>query len=319
MSRGLGSVQKDILRHLEAASDNSMSFERLRWALWEEERSDTIDWEQATVPPTTYRFPQSAYTKFYRALQGLSERSRGFVKITDRPLESFDEVVGHFPFKTLSVRQRWLRQRLLPSLAREISGGHKARYTPANNEDFILARLTGEESENFRRQWRDLRTQLVRSLTRTNFETQTDVLMFVCRGMSLFESHSLTCASSFCELAERCRDSVPVSCASAIANLVEGLFPASDRRSLQVRSVLHSYVDFNSRGRYRLKQATVDLLSRDCPDIVRQLPGFRAASRANVGRPIGLLAPEWNEAHSDELYHLIDQSVLIDFRFISLA
>ena len=83
---------------------------------------------------------------------------------------------------------------------------------------------------------------------------------------------------------------------------------------LELKSYVHALAHIPKRGRYSLKDKTVDRLYEVRPDVLESLPEFRPAPEFR-GRPALDRRPE----HSKAVHDLLDQSVFRTFRFARLA
>src|SRR5688500_9106133 len=124
MSRGLGRLQKAILDQVN--EHGLTTVESIRWTVREEDDDMNLGFGDINAVK--------------RAVESLVARSR--VKHTERPLQSIDECIAHYPGKTLKAAIRRLRIDLLPALREPSPGrGSHLRYTLADNEKFHFASL----------------------------------------------------------------------------------------------------------------------------------------------------------------------------------
>lgn len=310
MSRGQGQLQTGILEYLTGLAGGSISFERLRWELW----------DGKTQSPTA-NLPNTRNTSTKRAVKGLVKA--GKVLKDERRLISFDEAVQNFPSKTLFGTTRSLRLSLLPVLSKAIADGEKwARYSPADNEKFHIESLKPEELQALKAKWLRLEPRLIEILPALSSTNRNTLFILISKAKSIFEiKKDLTCSQSFSEYLRTCtqRAILPEPLVGEVQAFSDALVPLTHAGHLRLKGFIHAFAHIPNRGRCQLKEDTIEYLAKACPEVVRQLPGFKASSacKPSDGRYFSAFL-ERKDTHSPQLYRFFDQSIFQTFIFLTL-
>lgn len=322
MSRGPGQLQRQILDYL-VTGEAGVTYESLRWDLFDRRRA-------APGPPPgdiptrldNNRLPSTWNSSLKRALDGLADRSVGRVVVDRRHLSSFEELVRHYPGKTLQVDTRRLRITLLPVLEDLVRTGNQyAHYSQAGNEEFYMITHLRERANRFRKAWRNLESELFEQLPRLSGEDRSDLFLLIARARSLFESAPLECRRSIAQcvgpLVER--RALPPGLQEKVIDFSDSLLPPTEIGFLQVKSFIRSFTDIPRYGSdYRLKPEILDTLEEERPDVVKALPGYEPPPPPGSRRRLPILRDEPRSTHGQLIHTLLDKTVFEKFTFISL-
>lgn len=320
MSKGLGSFQQLVLSRIGAGTQRN----ELCWQLAEE-----LKHVRTTEPAG---LSDSFYTAFSRAVRRLAERR--LIEIRKRRLETIDELIRYYPFKTTLCSVRRLRGDLLPVLPEIESGLKRPAYTPAQNEDFFFNHLrwitTKPDVETRRNnvvQWSHIEDGLVGVLPSIPVPERGDWLRLLARGQELFTpKRGITCSASIAELLDRCaRTSRGREVVAAARTLLNGVLTENHRAHLALKTRLYAFVNFRPRGSSELKAETKMALFRLRRGVVEALPGHQPADPdpEEESRP-GRMRRGWRdydlptevEAFSPLLDQLLDKHCLEEFEFL---
>jgi len=259
-----------------------------------------------------------------RALNGLVEKNRSKIVETRRKLISLDEVLMHYPDKTLSTRSRYLRQNLLPILLKAGSPKFRTEYSRKDNESYYLgkheARASIVEACGI---WMQLEPALLDELPKTGGDTQSTLLHLICKGRELFVPGEVSANGGFVDYAEALfkKNVISPALASRITTICGLVLPKDQEEHLGLKTKLYSFVNFGTRGtQTTLKPESLEHLNTHCPELLGKLEGYEAPARAPKDlRAHWLFDAPIPSAKCAELNKLIDTKVLHPFRFLRLA
>ena len=306
MSRGPGRLQKAILDHVKDRT-KSVTFESLRWALW-------LQSPEASTAPD---LPSKANTSIKRAIDGLAKDGR--LMVVRRRLAGFEQAVRHFPHKTLRGATRCLRLELLPVLLKGIQDGQAfPRYSPADNEKFHLESISPDEHRSLRDSWLRLEPRLINHLSQTRRADRNAIFILIAKGKAVFELRDIECRHAFADYVRDCqaRHILAEPLASEVKGFSETLVPPADAGHLQLKGFIHFFAHVPRHRGCRLKDDTLEFLSRARPDIVQSLPGYTPRRVPPPGPSAFYIGGK--DTHSQELIGLFDQSIFQTFHFLSL-
>ena len=322
MSRGPGQLQRTICEHF-ALHPAQTTYETLRWELFPQRRIPK------TLPGTTasdgtYRLPAAWNTSFKRALDGLADRGQRRLIVERRHLGSFEELVQHYPGKSLGASTRQLRLRLLPVLAAIVgSGKYNPHFTPVENENFYFQSLSEQQLSRVRAMWKDVEPELITRLASLAAEQLTDLFLLIARAKSLLELKPgvLQCGRSIAECVNMLINHPLMS--PAVQLKLDEFANAGIRKSesafLRVKSYIWSLTDIPRRrgSAITLKDQTIDLMDDTCPDIMRTFPGYRPQREKRGSVWTQYFGPR--SSYGKEIHMLIDKTVFERFVFIRMA
>jgi hypothetical protein len=322
MSRGPGQLQRAICDHL-AVHPALATYETLRWELFERQKKTGTAADGS--PPGLHlgRLPAKWNTSFKRAIDGLAGRGERQLIVERRHLETMEELVRHYPGKSLVAGTRKLRLTLLPVIADIVETAKiRPRYAPAENETFFLREASAEQFGRFQKMWKRLEPELMTQLQRVTGADRSRLFLLIARAISLFEFKPklLECGLSIAEcvgpLVEHA--ALPPALLKQLAGFADAVVPTGETGFLRLKSYIRSFTDIPSRGSgYRLKDNTLDLLDRACPEVVRTLPDYRPPPDKPGSPWAQYVSP--HSRYGDEIHKLIDKTVFEKFVFIRIA
>ena len=263
--------------------------------------------------------PNSWNTSLARAAKGLE--NHGFIHIARRRLQSFEECIRYYPDKTLQNRTRAHQTRFLPKLRGCVDdqNGITSRYDVADNEKFYLKQLPRAAVEELGRRWSRLEESL-RPVYGRATESADDLLGLINRGRYLFRRRDFEVGTSLKHALESVyrKKLLPSALAHELRTFYNDFFRAT-RRSLQLKSFVHSVAIVPNQRQCSLRPETMEYLYRCDEDYIKSMPGFKEIP--------GPRDPDFdvNWAHRDklvfppELEALFDQTVFQKFSFVSLS
>ena len=238
-----------------------------------------------------------------------------------RHLETFDECERHYPDKTLKTECRRLRQRLLPSLREwtSSSDGVSPKYDTAANEKHRIKLLSEDVLSEVRALWCRIE-EMLRPIYGEADGPANDLLLLICKGLSLFGSASVEVDASLTGLIERVCTTRPLpgSLASDLRAFKERFLPARTMRALRLKSLIRELVDVPDSGQCSLKKETLEFLHKHQKGFVEAMPGFKFKNRTerHVWEP-EFAVPRFE--YDPSLKRLFDHTVFRRFQFVRLA
>ena len=299
MSRGLGRFQLVVLEQVELLSPNC-SAESLRWSLYERQNSGALSENK--------KLPIAWQTKCTRSFKNLV--SRGLLKIKPRWLVSFDELVIHFPGKTLVPQVRRLRQQLLPLLLEwsKSTAAPALKYGEEKNEKFFSERATDEQLRSLTTKWQVLESALLPVLAMAGDDR---LLRLICKGRSFFNLGGAEVPESLLKLLEEGGNvaGIESELAGHLQDFGNELFPRSAVGKLKMKSLIHTFSKVPGEGvsgPCHLRKETLNFLHQHAAQQVESLPGFKPKSLP------------WNPfpTHSPLLHTILDRTAFQKFRFL---
>lgn len=264
---------------------------------------------------------RSFYVSFTRALRGLVRDNR--VGASWRRLRSADELVTYYPFKTQDLRMRLLRERLLPHLRERMRNAGRLRFSRAENEVFIIEKLTEDQLREATAKWSDLEGRLVDSLAIMPSDNRRHFMAVWARGCSIFPSRRSTTqdpplGSLIAKLEDLPRQSKEV-CLLA-SNLIEFYvtwFPREQRDVVHLKSLLAEEFDLGEDSKGRMRDEFKRELHKMEPDFIESLPGDR--HRRTESEEETDLQDYFENRFSPLLDQLVRKDVFRQFTFLTLS
>ena len=268
MSRGLGSLQRDVLAYVREQSSPT-TLENVRWALHERSNSNDL--------PKQWAFAVD------RAVKSLASTSQGHrLVIEKRKLVTLEEWVRHYPGKTLDKSVRQLRLDLLPTLADWLvrSDGPGPRFDAEENERFVLhgestgyqGRVAAETRRaEFGAEWTALEAQLWPHLADESAEA---VLYLLVRGRQLFTRSRVSAELSFGQLVERCvqQKLLPAPLLVQLRSLADRFLPPEKVGFLALKSHVYQCIMPVRIRQPDLKPAALKALLAAKPAYMKSIP-----------------------------------------------
>lgn len=308
MSKGPGTQQEGILRAL--GGERVWTAEALRWFLFEQGGNRELSHQG--------KLPNTWNTSFARAVDRLGELGR--IKITSRPLESFEECVEHYPGKTLKAEARKLRLQFLPVLLEwsQEKNGLGPKYGAADNEEHHLRLLPKDQVALLEADWPGLEERLRPLYGAAPQAAAANLLKLICKGRYLFQSHDVAANGSLASGVEAaCRSgALPDALASDLRSFLERFIPSGTAGALKLKSFIHELADVPRHGQCSLRGETLEYLRQCRNEVVETMDGFREKN-GKIRKPWGPAAAEYE--YPGPLRKLFDHTVFQDFDFIALA
>lgn len=315
MSRGLGSIQRDILNRVREREPTTL--ESLRWEINDEQSPED-------------NLSKSGTFALERALKNLHKRS--LVHIEKRPLATVSEWLNHYPGKTRSRDVRDLRLELLPVLAEWVRSdeGPGALFSSAENERFharaeggsLSARIwrpTEDRGLLFANRWRGIEPRLRALLS----HSQSDALFYlIARGKNIFTRAPVETTKSFGQLVDHCSDHglLPQDLLEDLNALRRDFIPPEALGALELKSVIYRFVYPVMHGHPELKPEAIEVLCAEKLEYLMTIPGFKppGTSSSREFRYSQRSKPGVIHEVGSRLKRLIDQTTFHKFHFLSL-
>lgn len=317
MSRGPGSLQREIIKHLRARGGQS-TLESIRWELHGQSNAG-CDLPKATA---------FAVTRAVRSLASVAQGKR--LIIEKRSLANLEEWVAHYPNKTRRNDIRQMRIELLPVLVTWLrsAGGPGPLYTPDDNERFyarreeanIYTRMSQpDRGTPFASEWRALEVKLRPHLARSSSD---DLFYLVARGKMVFLRGPIETRASFGDLFKRCADQklLPPELLAELQSLSERFLSPEQAGALQLKSWLYRCVTSVIMRHPELKPEAIDALYAARPEYLKTLPGYEPQAKKRA-RGLWIAERRWGNvvARGSLLARLIDQTTFQKLNFVRLA
>ena len=308
MSRGIGVTQQAILRELKRCGTNVVTFEMLRWTIW-----------NGSLSPDG-NLPQAWNTSVDRAVKTLA--ARGDLNVESRPLANLDEWMMHYPGKSLNKQVHDLRQELLPHIVAWIGGeeGPEAKFSKTENEEFAARKLAHDQMEILRTLWGKIEPCLRQYYGHTGKDYLFALLV---RGRQLFGPSwpAISINQSFWELVTYTDSDqdTPELLRNQVITIRDKFLPGKLAKTLEFKSYIRAIAkDIPSNGHCSLSKEAEDELYKRCGNRLTQLPGFKPAPASNKSNPSWQFEAQPNRPrHSPLLKKLLDHSVFQNFRFLT--
>jgi len=317
MSRGIGAKQSAILQYL-ADHGGSSTLETVRWGLW-----DGAHPPPAGILDATGELSASWNTSLSRAAKGLTEAEPQRIAVTKRKLLSLEEFLEHYPNKTLSHRNRYLRRQLLPVLLSDNNPQFRSQYTRAGNESYnIQQRESAPVVLKAGKIWRRIEPYLFGQLSATDGDARNALFRLLAKGKEIFLSDELSARSGFVDYADAVKATGVLSAdlIRAIDEICDLVLPKEREYHLNLKSKLYSVVDFGSRGHASsLKPESIVWLNGECGGLLSQLDGYKAPQRRKEQDDGWMMLFSRERVECPELKRLIDATALRPFSFVELA
>lgn len=298
MSRGLGRLQQAVLSHVKEKGLTTV--ESVRWIVRDAEEGANLG--------------VGSINAVNRAVDSLSAKS--LLKRIERPLQSIEECIAHYPGKTLNAKVRQLRMKLLPALLKPSrSRGQNLRYSLADNEKFHYEGLSEAEQAQHRKNWLSVERDLAAFFGSSDDPRwRAHLFGLYAKGKSIFEADRLEVSRSFQEHLSRCQQILPSELYDRIQHVYTTLLSAERVGNLQMRTFVHTFVNVNNRGSCSLKEEAIEHLVEVSGDYLRSLPGYQESTTKNSRYVF-----REKDKHDPILNKLFDQTVFQEFNFIEPA
>lgn len=313
MSRGLGTLQRDILSHVREQGVTTL--ESLRWELGE-----GIDGKGNLRKAWSYGVE--------RATVGLAKR--GHLTIESRPLGTLREWTRHYPGKTYRGQIRQCRLELLPVLADWVRSdeGPRPLYSADENERFYARGEGGSLAQRldamdrgaaFAPEWRLLEPRLREHYAASGSDS---LFYLITRGKQLFAGAQVQTRFSLGELIDRCakENILPDSALVQLRSIADRFLPPEKAGALELKSFIYRFITSVIHGHPDLKPEALDALYKARSDYLRAIPGFNPPRERKNDR-FWLDEMRWLGAveKRSTLARLIDQTTFQRFRFLRPA
>ncbi|MDB6093727.1 MAG: hypothetical protein JWM32_1289 [Verrucomicrobia bacterium] len=309
MSRGLGNLQRDVLRVVDA-NVTSTTEETIRWELAKPGTSLEKTWTYA----------------INRAVKSLAKR--GHLTIHRRPLINLDEWLLHYPSKTHRSDVRQLRLDLLPDLVEWIRSqqGPRPLYTAAQNERFYargdgatlnFRPLQKDRGRKFAGEWKALEPALRRLLANTDSD---DLFYLILGGKISFTGSKIQSPFSFGELVDRCEQQsvLPALLRDELRSLADRFMPKEEIKALELKSVIYHFITSVIHGHGKLKDEALEVLYKRRRKYLEGIPGYNLPVAKKKGSIYFEDPPRGGTIERKSLLErLIDQTTFQKFRFVT--
>lgn len=332
MSKGFGARQRAILARL---GDEPTTSCRLRWELAEAEPERAFEGRAAKGWLRDGRIRGAFNSSHARALNRLE--AEGAIRVTPRKLQSLDELIAHFPFKTLRLDLHDLRLRLLPLLQKvkldPLMKGYRD-YSEPERERHLIEQLRQDESPELRRlvrSWPELEQRLLSHMAKlddSKARRHWVQLLAKCEEFLRPKRH-IRCSTSLGVLIARCEEQGgpdPDGLLAAVRAGYDACLPREQRDHTALKNQLYRYVHLGDRESVTLHKEVAYELMRLEPQLIAELEGHQPGETRNASP----LVPAWFvrdpkqppgvpyvESFSPDLDRLIDRHCLDVFKFVT--
>lgn len=300
------------------ASANPTSANELMWRL--ARKSNRVRQTQRASDPLPDGAVENAFYKsFRRALTELIGDKA--IRCEKRELQTLDEVVEVYPFRTRDARTHELRRRLLPHVRTHLLKTGDRQFGQGSNEAFHVDQATDTERADWRRRWNRIEDKLCIELATT---TERETLLGIAtRGRELFFRkrrqpysdpssdfhHASSLGALFSSLEQKGMHPELVMEASAF---FKAWLPPLRRQHLELKSQLYSIWDAGMHQHPSLKLHCKQMLRDADPALVQTLPKYAPPSKD---------APNSWVRHEERFDPVLDQllarDVFGEFEFLS--
>jgi hypothetical protein len=315
MSRGNGEIQVGVLEYI-GKRGRETTLETLRWELGTQ-LGKCLSASGTSLPSGDEQLSTSWNTSVTRAVKNLCTGGKPRLTMNSRKLTSIPELLEHFPNKTLSSRVRHLRQELLPILLSDENPGFRAHYSTANGEEFTLAGLDREQRQKLHGMWQSIEPTLIKSLGTVPMKHQNILFKSVARGKHLFCRDGIEVKTAFRDLVNEIIELhvLKPETSAELCGILDQLLPIKKANHLDLKSRLHSIVNFGDRGTPpSMKQEHIELLNERRKDLLQKLHGYKDGYARGGPRSLRVSS----QVRCPELDCLINRSALMKFRFLIL-
>lgn len=324
MSRGPGRMQRLVIAEL---SHEPIGWNELLWRLAKEEPG-AISVQGELVPGVRLgKIRPPFYKAFDRAVLSLAKARR--LDVEKRKLRTADELVRHYPFKTLRLEARDLRSALLPVVVTIASQRHRVKAS-SEIEDHLLHQKRQEDPSygaSWLEQWLPIRASIGAVLATSAAGAQYDLLLqLLARGQHFFD-HTSTVTSiavhqrngnmrptSLLHLIQLTEQTLPVSTVAALKALYRRAIPRDRHEQRLLKDLLFRVGEFRRDKAPGLSQTTKEELLKLAPEIVRDLPGYTPAVPQR-----SFLDRERRAGFGPHLNLVLDRHALDPFTFLTAA
>lgn len=316
MSRGIGWLQKEVLREIEA-SQQPVLVNKILWTLAEKykaihpvsEKIQNIDIEFNVIDS---KFSNS----FNRSVTRLVKES--YLNKQRKRLTDIDELIENYPFRTSRHEIRLARLHILPELKKYVLKNARGRFTGAQTEAHCLGNLKKENRDIFAKlaeEWSDIHDRILKVYLSNRIDELFDILI---KGRSLFIDGKTKHTSSLFSLTDELRkldSDLPE--VRDIVDVIDSFywksFPEKNISYDYLKSFLYAAMDFGKLQKVRMKKEFKEYLRRNIGEIIIAMPGHKEPGKSN--QPMSLLYIETE--FSPLLDVMIDRHILPEFIFLS--
>jgi hypothetical protein len=310
MSRGLGEFQRLVLGAVREPK-SAVSAGRLCWDI--AERKGAVDLGPELGPGVRKGTLQRTYYKeFRRAFAALI--ARGEIRLTSRNLISPEDIVEHYPYKTLKNEVRTVRHQVLPEL---VTIATSNSFDSAEIESRLLQKMSPSDLAEYQARWAEMENVFWR--VGNDPSARMLIIGLVMAGRRCFQlggelayqlrASSGGALSSWIKSVEGHLDPATMT---SLDDLYCSAFPLEGQRQLNTKGWLFSLVDFSRRTVPDVNRETLERLLQRMPDLVTGLPGF---ARGRVARR-GLLEEDRPTEFPSLLRRLFDRNIFEPVEFV---
>lgn len=322
MSRGLGQFQRTVLAKIDAAAPGT-NINRIQWELADESGAVRRDAE-AVGPFESGRLSPAFYGSFRRALRTSVEIKE---RLARRRCADFDELNGSYPYKSLQLHVRQLRERVLPLMQEYLEANGKRQFKAADTEIYLAdTKIPDDAISKAASEWSRIKERALAVTGDLRGDAQSAFFEVLIKAEQLFRNKSIRHDKPLPRLLRAAseeldcrRSAVPIQTLHEIGAIYDAAIPKELRRHATFKSRLCSIIDFGqNRTRAAFKpEFKTWLLERD-PDMITALPEHKA-SRSRVPRGFQPIGADLSTRFSPMLDQAIGRDALQAQLFIAAA
>lgn len=205
----------------------------------------------------------------------------------ERRLTTIDELIAFYPYKSRDVQVKEIRLQLLPVAKAYLAWRQVRKYSPADNERHVYRGLAEDRRAGAEAHWQALEPFLFEALAVPHPAVRDIVFDLMVRGRQLFLHQPVRHAAPLTLLVDRViaatGERLPATAMSELRALA-ALFPPPDLARLKLKSDLYEIAQLGRAHGQHVKDEFIAYLLREAPDIMRAMPGFRAAGSERFGK-----------------------------------
>ncbi len=264
------------------------------------------------------------YKSFNRAVHALRTERR--LEITKRKLRTAEDLVAHYPFKTLRLETRDLRSCLLAPIL-DIASRRRRVSSAADMEQQLLERPKLGKPD-WLGDWFPIRTLIAQRLAVTTDSHEFDqLLQLLARGQDFFDPQSSVTSigihkmngdvatTGLAHLIQESEVLLSQTAVHALKSIYRRAIPRDRHEHRLLKDILFRVGEFRRDRRTGLHQETKEELLRLMPTIVEALPGF---ARASKSRPTSWDRPS-GPKFGPHINLVLDRHALDPFSFVTAA
>jgi hypothetical protein len=311
-------LQRAVLEAVRE-SNREVCFNELCWRI--AERTSRVAAAPSLGPLKAGAVANGFYQAFTRAVFVLARKE---IHVTKRKFGGLVEFCRLYPYRSLKLEVRGLREVILRSVLRYLQETDESQFTAAETEAHFIERLPDDVLHDADLRWREIRMPMLAAAVREG-ETTCGNLLFelAIKGDELFKRAGLRHPHSLSSLLRSCEKMRPaLDPLVRLRSLLDNVFPRPLRGHANLKRRLYAVADFSqSMNRPRLK---IDferwmLTDEEARSFLEQLPGHQNASPRT--RPdlhtFHSLTPERNPVLSPLLAQLLGRDALAPAKFLS--